>query len=360
MKNNVKLFLFTISVGESIPALSHTEAWISEFSLHFSEVNVYATHVSIDISKLPKNVSIVKLGGGNLLYRLCAVTKLFRLLPRLIIERKKAVTFFHMSTNALVIVGPFLKIMNIPIALWYSHKVAPKSLKVALPLADIVFSPTSKTFPLTTQKIHPTGHGLALKTLTKPTSKTNHRRKNSIVVLGRVAAVKRIENIIYAIKMSREPNLEVECIGPTNDVDYLCFLQELSKELGIRLQIRGPMQRDKLLDLMWSRSMIYSGTEGSVDKAPLEAAASGCFVVTMNSDLEELSGMKNFWEKTFVNQVHNLSLESKLNLIYNAQKNDNLRLDLIHDSRMRNDLGVLIDRISTQMIALKDGTRKCY
>lgn len=353
MKKNLHLYFFTISVGEGIPALSHTEAWVNEFAMHFEKVVVITTHVSCKASELPSNVEIRELGGGNLRLRLLAVIRLLRLLPLLTKNRKNASALFHMSTKALLITGPFLKILNIPITLWYSHKVAPISLQLSLPLVDIVFTPTQNTFPLDSRRVIPTGHGLVLGSKANTLDIDSPRTKDSLIIVGRVATAKRIENILFVVKMCKNPKLKIVCIGPIDDKDYQGYLRKLSDELGVSLEFREPMRRKDLLHQLSQSSIIYSGTEGSVDKAPLEAAALGCFVITTNKELDELSGMSEVWNSMFIDEKGCISLEERLNVVLNSQIKESARLNLAGFSRNHNNLNGLVTLISENIMALK-------
>jgi ribosomal protein S10 len=47
---------------------------------------------------------------------------------------------------------------------------------------------------------------------------------------------------------------------------------------------------------MAQSNMFFAGMKNSVDKSCLEAAASGCFVITTDMASAKLSGMTDFWE----------------------------------------------------------------
>ena len=73
---------------------------------------------------------------------------------------------------------------------------------------------------------------------------------------------------------------------------------------------------------------IFSGTPKSVDKALLEGAIAGCFVLSSNPDALKLSGMEKVWKV--------LQVEKNLSLDEQIMQLENLQVDL--DAELRNNL----------------------
>jgi glycosyltransferase involved in cell wall biosynthesis len=220
-----------------------------------------------------------------------------------------------MTTKALAFLGPILRILRVPVYLWYSHQATPTSLRLSLPFINLVFSPTKESFPIQTEKLLPTGHGITVKATPYLESRVRVRDWSSIVVIGRIARVKRIEDLLIAVKSSSISDLKIELIGPIQDQEYKLWLQDLATELGIELQFLGSLNRKDLETTIRKKAIIYSGTCASVDKAPLEAAAMGCLVITNNVDLQILSGMSHFWMRAFCMDGAKISLEKQIQIL---------------------------------------------
>jgi hypothetical protein len=92
-----------------------------------------------------------------------------------------------------------------------------------------------------------------------------------------------------------------------------------------------------------------AGTPGSTDKAAIEAAISGCYVLSENPDTQELLGMSDFWKR---NKLDSPTLINQLEFIANRSRKlipkDRNRISSL--AAENNNLSNVIEKV---VIALK-------
>lgn len=357
LQRHTILNFFTIYLGQNNPALNHSRYWVEAFGPYFGQIRAFATHTEFGFQFGSENISLSQIGGGSFPRRVLAIFKLIGITFKIIMSRQRNICFFHMTTRFLPIVGPILKFFQVPIFLWYSHQSSPISLKLSLRWVDVVISPTKNTFPARAKKMITTGHGLV-----PAQSKIEFNNQESeayasidgelksILVIGRVARVKRIENLFIALANGDISNCIVECIGPLQDQTYFAFLLNLAKELNLEVTHIPALNASELSDYTSKKTFVFSGTQGSVDKAPLEAVANGCLLISTNEDLLNLSGMNDFWLEEFNLQGNEIPLEKQIKLLTNSKIGSAPRMTLTSRCRERNRLQSLSRRISSEML----------
>jgi len=128
-------------------------------------------------------------------------------------------------------------------------------------------------------------------------------------------------------------------------------LKNCASAQNVSLTIDKPVNYNDVHSVMKEFKYFYSGMRNSVDKSALEAAMSGCLVLTIDSGTQDLSGMKRVWEKfvssdisTIHNQIELLeSLEEReIKVLQETVRNESIR---------RNSLEDTIARIASIMMA---------
>lgn len=286
-----KLVIFNLRVDPSSPILGASIDWIEGFKNHFEITDVVSTYV--DKNFRLENTRILEIGGGSLGARFLAILKLFKFALFLIPKRKEYVVFHHMSPRTAVFPGILFKVFGINQGLWYSHSSRPLALKLAIRIVDYIFSSEKNSFPITSFKAHFVGHGISLKKfgdvqLTK-------RRSSSVLFLGRLSRIKNLHKLIDAVAMLEE-KIPITLIGPQSDKEYLEELEKSASKKNVTLIIKDSVNHDEVSQNMQQFKYFYSGMEKSVDKSALEAAISGCLVLTTDLGTQDLSGMKEVWD----------------------------------------------------------------
>ena len=277
-----ELWLFNLATDLDNPVLAAAHTWIKEFSRHVEKVNVVSTHVGR--YDLPENVEVIELNGGSLKLRISAALKLFRITLRIIKSKTNTLVLHHMSQKTAAIIGLPLRIAKVNQGLWYSHSAKNFSLLWAQFCVDKIFTSVPGAYPFNSKKIIYVGHGIEVAKFIR-NAEIKRSDPYSILSVGRITPIKNLQDILDAI--SRIPNeiknqISIDFIGPIEDEVYASNLKKIAARNSIKLRILPGIPYSKINEIFRSYSIYFSGTPASIDKATIEAAISGCFIVTSN------------------------------------------------------------------------------
>jgi glycosyltransferase involved in cell wall biosynthesis len=337
------LYLFNLKSDLDDPILSFSLEWIEEFAKNFKQVKVFSTHKGrIQVSS---NVEVVELGGGSFWSRVKAVLKMYRVLFQILTEPQKPIVFHHMSIHTITVLGLPLKLAGIKQGMWYSHSAENLELRFASWCVTKIFSSSPAAFPIKSMKAEFIGHGIKTSNFLQGEQRIGNN-DYEIVSIGRITSVKSLEKILEAIHASNFPNKRITFIGPTSEKDevYREELKTIGQNLGVEIEFHDAVSRNKVPSLLGNYGIFYTGTPRSTDKAAIEAAISGCYVLSENSDTRELLGMSDLWKR---NQLESPTLMNQLEFIANRPR------ELISKDRQRisslaaknNELSNLIEKV---------------
>ena len=289
------LIVFNLETNSESKVLASNSYWIREFAKYFKEITVVSTHIGVIENY--NNVKYLESGGGSLLKKIKAIYIHLSMLPYIIKQQDNLVIHYHMSTKSLSIIGIFAKIFRVKQSLWYSHSKADIFLKAFRFVPDYFFSPTNTSFPLfKSNKLVSTNHAVPIDLIGIP--KTKDLDRFGLVSVGRFVKIKHLEKIISAVGGAKILDRNVTLIGPIGaDPDYEKKIGSLSIFNKVDLNVLGPMNYLELLKIYSKFDLYFSGTPMSVDKATIEAAMSGCFVITENLEAQKLTGMEIVWDE---------------------------------------------------------------
>lgn len=350
-----RLVVFNLATDLDNYLLAHSHEWIEELSHHFVAVDVISTHVGR--FKFVESVKVHEIGGGSTRKRAVALLRLAGHFFRIVCRREKSVVFHHMSSRTLGLLGWLFRLQGIPQGIWYAHSGTDCFIKIGINSSNFVFVPHKNALNIGTRsKVIETGHGVKFPPLIdyKLSNSQESGFNEGVIVLtalGRIAKVKKIEELISAVKLSPadiKDRIRVELVGPIHDKDYLLDLQNLAKKESITLSYCGVLVGKNLWDYLFNHvSLIYNGMKGSIDKAPLVAASLGVPVLTTNIGLQNLTGMNKYFlpseeSNDLVKQVVKLSGMNEDEIL-------SLKMHIIRTTRTRNNLENTINIIASNL-----------
>jgi glycosyltransferase involved in cell wall biosynthesis len=342
-----RLIIYNLAMDESNPSLRFTQDWVNEFSTHFNEVIVYATHVGVH--KTNSNVKVIKLGGGSVSHRIMALVRLVTSLPKVVRHRSRTIVFHHMSTFTTVFPGVFLRILGIKQGLWYSHSKVDKFLRIGALNMNAIFSPHRDAFPLKDSQLplHFSGHGVSNKFVQATQKNMSLRLKIQILSVGRIARIKKLERLIEIcglLESKIKDRIVINLVGPFDDYEYLKELQELANKYLLPVCFIGALKTEEVIEYYKESHFYYMGTPNSVDKAALEASFLGCIPISSNNALQELTGVKSlFWESPQILSSPSQQLNYFIRL--NESELKEISDTVCNTSRVYNNLSSLISYI---------------
>lgn len=338
-----KVFIFNLETDLDSLVLAAAHDWIEAFSAQYEIVEVYSTHVGR--SNLSENVKVSELGGGSLYLKFQNLLRLLRVTQRLWKFRQSAVVFHHMSSKTLAILGIPIRIMGIPQGIWYSHSKADLSLRIGKYFSQAIFTSTEHAVPVKDKKVSYLGHGIKISPDQPGSTMYSSIERRGIVSVGRIARVKHLEQILQEMKTIPGIGIPITFLGPVSDNIYAKELSQLAAKFNLNLSMPGPKHHSQIPEALQDFKYIFSGTPFSVDKALLEGALSGCFVITSNVEATKLSGMTQVWKK--LNVSNSISIRDQLKTLeaISPELESDLRQLLISECQKRNDLNETVKKI---------------
>jgi glycosyltransferase involved in cell wall biosynthesis len=196
----------------------------------------------------------------------------------------------HMIPLYVVVAAPIVRPLRIPLLLWYTHWKAHPLVRVAERLATGVISVDRRSFPLSSSKLRPLGHGIDLSEFSCADTRSNDTGPLRAVALGRYSSTKGLETLVRGAALAG--NVEVRfhgAVGGPADEEHKRALEALARELGVEAQVGGPLPRSEIPALLAESDVLVNNTPaGSADKVVFEAAASCLPVVASNPVFDDL------------------------------------------------------------------------
>ena len=279
-----RLVFLTQSVDPAHPVLAATIPKIRALAKRVDEVVVLAQ--SGDGDGLPGNVELRTFGAPSRVRRVWRFEReLARALPA-------DAVVAHMIPAYVVLAAPLVRARRTPLLLWYTHWKASSTLRAAAKLATAIVSVDRRSFPLTSAKVRPIGHGIDVNEF----ACTDRTGRNGVqaLVLGRYSPAKGIETILHAVQ--QVDGTEVQLHGVALNGLERRHRTDLEK-LGIPLGDAVP--RSQVPELFARSDLLVNNMEaGAPDKVVYEAAAACLPVLASNPVFDELfDGYPLFFER---------------------------------------------------------------
>ncbi|MBA3872434.1 MAG: glycosyltransferase family 4 protein [Anaerolineae bacterium] len=310
----MRLLVFNLVTDADDPVLGFTTIWINGLAARCEAVDV----ITMKMGRLAvaSNVNVYSVGKEKGYSEARRAFEFYRILLGLLRQHHYEACFAHMMQLFAVMGAPVLKLYHVPITLWYAHKATGRVLQLAEKLVDHVVTSTTEGFRLPSKKVQIIGQGIdtaQFKPATPPNTPTltlphsnrggnneaearSESRLFTLISVGRIAPVKRLEIIIAAVKALREQGLTdirlilVGEVAPS-DRDYGERLRQMvsDNQLSNAVTFAGGMPYEAVVrEYQQADVMVNMSATGSMDKAVLEAMACGLPVVTANESFKSL------------------------------------------------------------------------
>jgi glycosyltransferase involved in cell wall biosynthesis len=295
----VRLVVLTQLVDTDHPALAQTVDIVDALARRCEEVVVICDHAGR--YELPANVRLSTFGSRSRIGRGAAFE---RMLLREIwhSKRRPDAVLAHMIPQFLTLAWPLCAPLRIPLGLWYTHWNADRALRLAVPLATVVFSVDRRSFPLESPKVRGIGHAIDMRSFPPPSGLKVHEGPLRFLALGRITAWKGYTTMLSGLDVAVAQGLDatLEIRGPVLTDAERSHLEELRRlvaatpALQERVTLARPVPRAEIPGLLAAADVLLSATQpnGSetLDKVVYEAAAAGVPVLSSNAALDEFLG----------------------------------------------------------------------
>lgn len=292
----MKLLIVTQKIDINDPVLGFFHRWVEKISKKCEKLTVICLEKGE--YHLPANVKVFSLGKElNVKCQLSIVCKIkyifnfYKLIWQL--RNDYNFTFIHMNQEYVLLGWKLWRLLGKKIFLWRNHQKGNVLTNLAVFLSDKVFctSDFSYTARFKKTEIMPVGIDTAI-------FKNNQGKKikNSILCLGRLSPVKRIEFLIKAgtILDNKGVDFKMSIIGSPiteEDFEYENKLKILADNLIKKEKIvfREGVKNEDVPEIYCQNEIIVNLTPtGSFDKTIVEAMACESIVVVSNKIFDKI------------------------------------------------------------------------
>ena len=194
----MRLLFVTQKIDADHPVLAQTVDVVRELAARFDAVDVLCD--AVGRHDLPANVRLRTFGASSRVARGIRFTRglTASLLPR---ATRPSAVLIHMVPLFALLAAPLVKPLRIPMLLWYTHWNPSRSLRLALPLVDVVMSVSRGSFPIETPKLQATGHAIDVEQFS-PAAGQPREGPLRLLALGRTARWKGYDTMLEALALA--------------------------------------------------------------------------------------------------------------------------------------------------------------
>jgi len=345
----MKLLIITQKVDERDEVLGFMHRWIEEFAKRCEAVVVICLEEGAH--HLSQNVKVLSLGKEKKHSRIRYVLTFLYFIWH---ERNAYDTVFVHMNQIYVILGWLAwRLAMKKISLWYAHGAVSASLRVAEKMADVVFTSTASGFRLPSAKVHIVGQGIDTDYFVPLARPENFVPK--IIMIGRLSPAKDQVTLINALELLAQAGekFEADIIGSAGYAEQESYAQALyrmvdEKDLGKFIRfVGGVPHKDILAYLQAGDVFVNPGLTGSLDKAGLEAMATGLPMLTCNEAYTDVLGehrdLLMFQKKNPAYLAKKLVMLMRMDAASRAHLRQSMRAIVVEHHRIER----LIEKIST-------------
>lgn len=282
------VLLLNLAMDLDDPVLGFTGSWVNALAERVANVTVVTmTAGHMDVRA---NVTVHSLGKERGHSEPRRLLEFYRAIGRAARARPVDACFAHMSPLFASLFTPVGRILGIPTLLWYAHGAVSMKLRLAHFLVDRCVTSTPFGFRLPSSKLYVIGQGIDGSRF-RPPAKPSHAYPTTLVTVGRTSATKRIHEMVEALARVRHRHgeqLRLEIWGgpaTEQDLAYERSVRERAEQLGIgdAVVFSGRVSYAHI-PTAYQRGAVFVNLcdSGSLDKAILEAMASGCVTICRN------------------------------------------------------------------------------
>ncbi len=292
-KSKMRLLWFNLRVDRNRQGLAFAIDWLNAVAEQVERIDVITMQAGE--YQVRDNVHIHSVGKEKGYSEPRRAIEFYRLLWNLVSQHAYDACFAHMMPLFAVMAAPLLRVKRVPIVLWYTHKSVTIILRLAVMLVERIVTASKESFRIESQKVRIIGHGIdteqfALRGYGND-SLRDEASKHPLTVLtvGRLSRIKRIELLIQAMDMFRQKHSELPlCLkiagGPLTgqDQSYVAELRQSVEEhqLQDHVMFVGSVPFQEIVSCYQEADCFVSLSDtGSIDKVVLEAMSCGVPVI---------------------------------------------------------------------------------
>ncbi len=286
----MRLLILTQVVDKTDSNLGFFHRWIDEFAANCEQVTVICLRRGE--YGFPSNVRVLTLGKEEGTTKLGRVLRFYSYIFET--RRNYDAVFVHMNAEYVVLGGWLWKKWGKKVSLWYAHRSVTAILQFAMRFIDIVFTVSSDSFKIASEKVRAVGHGIDTE-LFKPDIR-EPSLETRIITTGRIAGSKHLIEMLNVLDVLYERGVlfTFTIVGEPITSEEEKYAANLRAEIAKRpyhakVYMRGAILHDNLPAVLNLQDIFLNfATTGNMDKAGLEALSTGVPVLSINENFKQL------------------------------------------------------------------------
>lgn len=294
----MNLLMFNLAVDQEHVTLGFGLRWIEALSRRYDHVDVVT--MLAGRYQLPSNVRVWSVGRERGYSKCRRVLRFYAIVWRILRERQIGVVFTHMIPIFAVLFWPVARLTGRRNVLWYAHGATPPMLRLAHALVDRVVSSTPDGFRIKSEKATFIGQGVDAD-IYRPMVR-DHGHGLRMITVGRIAPSKGIDLIVDALA-GWEPGWDwrLTVVGAGTSDSERVYSDRVRRAAcdSDRISFTGFKTAADIAALLGQSDVFINlSATGSLDKAIVEAMATGCLVISSNDAFRRMAGEAGFPECT--------------------------------------------------------------
>lgn len=355
MRSNKGLLFITQKVDKDDDVLGVYHEWIAKLAEKLEKVSVICLYRGR--VELPDNVAVYSLGKESGPSRWKYLWRFYKYIWNL--RREYDMVFVHMNPEYVILGWKLWRLFGKKIFLWYNHPLGGFRARLAINLADKVFCTSPFAFAARYKKTEIMPVGIDTERFRNLPSLRVHEalstgrqesHKNSILYLGRISPIKKLEILIGASLMLLDSGtvFSISIVGAPSkpsEEDYFAEIKKLAEPLikSGHISFLPPAPNYKTPEIYNSYDLSVNMTpSGSFDKAIIESMACETPVLVSNKSLRGVLPEELIFEE---NDADNLAKKIRNFFDLSGGKREKLGVTLREIADKNHSLRVLVDRI---------------
>ena len=302
---NMRLLIITQKVDINDDILGFFHHWIEKLAEKFESIIVICLQKGE--YNLPKNVEILSLGKEK---NRSKIKYLWNFYKYIFLYRKNYDSVFvHMNQKYVILGGIFWKLFGKKVSMWRNHLKGNFFTRITVLMSDVVFCTSQFAFVSKYKKTKIMPVGIDIEKFKPQIS--NLKSPNSILYLGRISPIKKVDILIEALRILRDKNINfrAKIIGDATEKDKKYY-----KNLKQYVDIERGVPNYRTPEIYNQYEIFVNMTNsGSMDKTIFEAMACGCLVLLSNKSLLGQIDERLFFEENNADDLA-IKLEKILSL----------------------------------------------
>jgi glycosyltransferase involved in cell wall biosynthesis len=276
----MKLLIVTQVIDMNHPVLGFFHRWVEEFAVHCEHVHVICLQKGV--FDLPTNVTVHSLGKEDGVSTAIYLLRFYKNIWQL--RHDYDSVFVHMNQLYVILGAPLWRLLGKRIGLWYMHGSTSFSLKIAEIFTHSIYTGSTESFRLKSNKVRVTGHGID----TKRFAPQNISKTLDLITVGRITKSKNLLaliDVLKQIRLSHQVALTIVGVAITSEERaYEALLTKKILQEGLKdfVHFKGKISQAELPTVLnQAKVFVTTAQNGSLDKAVLEALSCGLPVISM-------------------------------------------------------------------------------